>query len=441
MKTVRIGAGAGFSGDRIDPAVDLARHGALDYLVFECLAERTIALAQLEKLTDPSRGFDRLLSARLNAVLPDCVRAGTKIITNMGAANPSGAGKEAVRVARALGLSVKIAVVTGDDVVEKVGGCLLDETGEAVDMLGERLVSAHAYIGVAGIVGALGDGADIVICGRTSDPALYLGPLVHEFGWKMDDWERLGQGTLIGHMLECAAQVSGGYFADPGYKDVPDLANIGYPLVEVSDSGEAIITKLAGTGGRIDRATCTEQLLYEIHNPARYLQPDVIADFSNVDFEEIGPNRVAIGGARGHPSSGQLKVSVGCRDGWIGVGEISYAGPGAKARGDLAARVVRDRLKSAANSIEDIRFDLIGMNALLPQNDDQAEPREVRLRVAARCLTRELAEKVADEVEALYLCGPAGGGGVARSVREVVGIRSTYVPASSVAVSVQILEA
>jgi len=441
MKTVRIGAGAGFSGDRIDPAADLARRGDLDYLVFECLAERTIALAQLEKLNDPSRGFDRLLTARFTAVLPNCVRAGTRIITNMGAANPLRAGTEAVRVARALGLSLKIAVVTGDDVVDRVGGCVLDETGESVDSLGDRLVSAHAYIGVAGIVEALGAGADIVICGRTSDPALYLGPLVHEFGWKMDDWQRLGQGTLIGHMLECAAQVSGGYFADPGYKNVPDLTNIGFPLVEVSESGEAIIAKLEGTGGRIDRATCTEQLLYEIHNPSRYVQPDVVADFSNVDFEEIGPDRVAIRGAKGHPSSGQFKVSVGCRDGWIGVGEISYAGPGAKARGDLAAGIVKDRLKSVANSIDDIRFDLIGMNALLPQNDNQPEPREVRLRIAARCLTREVAEKVADEVEALYLCGPAGGGGVTRSVREVIGIRSAYLPASSVAVSVQILEA
>ncbi|MCE7029646.1 acyclic terpene utilization AtuA family protein [Jiella avicenniae] len=441
MKTVRIGAGAGFGGDRIDPAVALARDGALDYLVFECLAERTIALAQLARVADPSEGYDKLLERRIRAVLPDCLRNGTRIVTNMGAANPWAAAQKVAETAADMGLTgVKVAAVLGDDVLGHVAPYPLDDTGMPAEALGTRLVSANAYIGSAGIVDALQAGAQVVICGRAADPALFLGPLAHEFGWASDDWERLGRGTLVGHLLECAAQITGGYFADPGLKDVPDLANVGYPLAEVGEDGNAVITKLPGTGGQVTLATCTEQLLYEIHDPARYLQPDVVADFSNVDFTEIGPDRVAVSGGAGHPRPETLKVSVGSRDGWIGQGEISYAGPGAVARGRLAADILKERLLPFQNAIAAYRSDLIGVDSILPGDSDAPPPREVRLRCAARCDSREVAETVADEVETLYLCGPAGGGGVTRSLREVIGIRSTFMPRSEVEVSVRIVE-
>lgn len=249
MSIIRIGAGAGFQGNRLAPALDLAERGQLDYLVFECLGERTIASAQQARRKDPSRGYDPLLERRMRAVLPVCAKNGTRIVTNMGAANPVGAAQHTARIARELGLSgLKVAAVTGDDVLDRIGRFVLDETGAPASELGDRLVSANAYVGIDGLVEALAGGADVVICGRASDPTLFLAPLVHEFGWARDDWEKLGRGVLIGHLLECAAQITGGYFADPGVKDVPDLANIGHPLAEVDAEGNATITKLPGTG-------------------------------------------------------------------------------------------------------------------------------------------------------------------------------------------------
>ena len=339
MTILRVGAGAGYSGDRIAPAVELAENGALHYLVFECLAERTIALAQLQRSHDPRLGFDALLAARMKAVLPSCVAHGTTIISNMGAANPIAAGHEVVRVARELGIKkLTVAVVLGDDVTAQLHGkplSLMDSHSTLAALAG-TIISANAYIGVAGIVDALAQGADVVITGRVADPALFLAPLIHEFGWAMDDWAVLGKGTLVGHLLECAGQVTGGYFADPGYRDVPDLARLGFPLAEVSSDGSAIITKVAGSGGCVTVATCASQLLYEIENPAAYLQPDVTADFSNATLTQVGADRVQVRGATGHPRPETLKVTVGYRDGFIGEGQISYAGLGAVARGQLA---------------------------------------------------------------------------------------------------------
>ncbi|MBO6540602.1 MAG: DUF1446 domain-containing protein [Rhizobiaceae bacterium] len=445
MKTVRIGAGAGFSGDRIEPAVELAEKGELDYLVFECLAERTMALAQQARLENPDAGFDPLLERRMRAILPAIGGRKPRIISNMGAANPLGAARRIAEIARELGCApLRIAAVTGDDVLDRISDYKLEDGGSLVGALGERLVSANAYVGVGPIVAALEDGADIVICGRASDTALFLAPLVHEFGWAMDDWQSLGRGTLVGHLLECSAQVSGGYFADPGVKEVPNPAHIGFPLAEISEDGNAVITKLPGTGGCVTRATCAEQLLYEIHDPARYYQPDVIADFSNVMLSEIGPDRVAVSGATGVAASGQLKVSVGYRDGWLGEGQISYAGANCVARGNLALAILEERLAVKGSSVLESRGELIGLNAVSPgvrAISPANEPPEVRARFAARCASREDAERVADEVESLYLCGPAGGGGVTRRVREIIGIASAFVPADRVPLSVQIVVA
>lgn len=439
---VRIGAGAGFQGDRIEPAVDLAERGELDYLVFECLGERTIALAQQARMADPSGGYDPMLERRMRAVLPACVRNGTRIITNMGAANPVAAARKTRAVARELGLAgLKVAAVTGDDVLDRIGGYLLDETGAAAGALGDRLVSANAYTGIAGVVTALDAGADVVICGRASDPTLFLAPLVHEFGWARDDWTRLGRGALVGHLLECAAQITGGYFADPGVKEVPGLAHVGYPLAEVSADGNAVITKLPGTGGRVTRATCTEQLLYEIHNPARYLQPDVVADFSGVTFEEIGPDRVVVSGADGAPATGKLKVSVGYRDGWLGEGQISYAGANCVARGELAIALVRARLAPLAEAIAETRAELIGVNSVWSGGAEEARPAEVRMRYAARCRDLGTARMIGEEVEGLYLTGPAGGGGATRSVREILAIASTLIPLDEVSAQMEMIEA
>ncbi|MET4129771.1 acyclic terpene utilization AtuA family protein [Roseovarius sp. MBR-6] len=441
MSVIRIGTGAGFQGDRLAPAIDLAERGALDYLVFECLGERTIALAQKARIGDPSRGYDPLLERRMRAVLSACARGGTRIVTNMGAANPLAAARKTAEIAKELGLiGLKVAAVTGDDVLDRIGPCVLDETGAPAAALGARLVSANAYIGCGGLVAALEAGADVVICGRASDPALFLAPMVHEFGWARDDWTRLGRGVLVGHLLECAAQITGGYFADPGVKDVPDLAHIGHPLAEVDATGNAVLTKLPGTGGRISRATCIEQLLYEIHDPARYLQPDVVADFSGVTFDETGPDRIAVSGGTGHPATGHLKVSVGYRDGWLGEGQISYAGANCVARGALAIELVQARLSPLGTAIRETRRELIGVNSVWAEGKAVAGAPEVRMRFAARCDSVETARRVSEEVEGLYLAGPAGGGGVSASQREILAIASTLIPAERVKTVVEMKE-
>lgn len=431
--SIRIGAGAGYAGDRIPPAVELARHGQLDYLVFECLAERTIALAQLERRQQPDKGFDPLLAERMRAVLPICLAQGARIISNMGAANPLQAGHEVLRVAKELGLQgVKVAVVQGDDVLKRLLTDGLDlpliDSDAPLSSLQDRLISANAYLGADALLPALQTDAQVILCGRVADPALFLAPLMHHFGWAATDWPQLGQGILVGHLLECAGQITGGYFADPGFKGVPNLARLGFPLAEVQADGSAVITKVNGSGGCITVATCTEQLLYEIENPARYLQPDVVADFSQVRLTPDGADRVRATGANGQQRPDTLKVTVGYHDGYIGEGQMGYAGPGCVARGQLALELVRQRLQDAGLGQLEARYELIGVNSLLPQAQATTEPNEVRLRVAVRSPARQQAQLVANEVEALYTNGPAAGGGATKSVREVVAAAAVLVP-------------
>lgn len=444
MRTIRIGAGAGFAGDRIEPAVELARHGRLDYLVFECLAERTIAIAQQARLTDPSKGYDVLLDQRMSAVLAACRENGTRIVTNMGAANPLAAAERVCDVARRLGLGgLKVAAVTGDDVLEAIRGSDLQllEGGTLAD-LDNRIISANAYIGAVPIVEALAAGADVVVTGRAADPTLFLGPLIHSFGWAADDWNKLGRGVLAGHLLECAGQVTGGYFADPGVKDVAGLAHLGFPIGEVSEDGDLVVTKLEGTGGAVTTATVKEQLLYEIEDPARYLQPDVIADFSQVRVRNAGPDRVAVEGGGGTARTGLLKVSIGYVDGYVGEGQISYAGTGAVERGRLALEIVRERLAITGVPMGEARFDLIGVDALHGAALSQGgAPYEVRVRVAARTEAAAEAIAIGNEVEALYTNGPAGGGGVTKSVRQVVAIASALAPDSVAPTQLSFFEA
>jgi len=444
MKCIKIGAGAGYSGDRIEPAVELAEKGGIDYLIFECLAERTIALAQRAKLADPSAGFDPLLDDRMRAVLPACRRNGIRIVTNMGAANPVAAAERVREVARSLGLGgLRVAAVLGDDVLGVVASAACqDDTGQPISRFGERLLSANAYIGAQPLVDALAQGADVVITGRAADPALVLAPLIHEFGWAMDDWHRLGQGTLVGHLLECGGQITGGYFADPGYKDVEGLARLGFPIGAVYEDGTAVITKVPGSGGQVTLATCKEQVLYEVHDPSAYVTPDVVADFSAVQFEQLGPDRVRVAGATGQPRPENLKVSVGYVDSYIGEGQMSYAGPGALARARLALDIVAERLKITGVQASDVRFDLLGLNAMHGDrlSMDAPEPYEVRIRVAGRTDSLKEAVRIANEVESLYTCGPAGGGGAAKSARDIVAVVSTLLPRDQVQTSVHLQE-
>jgi hypothetical protein len=445
MRTIRIGSGAGYSGDRIEPAVELAEKGEIQYLVFECLGERTVALAQQARMKNPDSGYDPLLEERMLAVLPACAANGIKIVTNMGAANPAAAARKTSEIASSLGLSSrKIAAVTGDDVLDacKNGDLRIMEFEGTIKQLGNRLLSANAYLGAGPIADALARGADVVITGRASDPALFLAPMIHAFGWPMDNWDLLGQGTVAGHLLECAGQITGGYFADPGYKDVRDLARLGFPIGEIAEDGSLVVTKVADSGGAVTARTCKEQLLYEVHDPTRYIQPDVTADFSQVKVEEVGKDRVRVSGGRGTKRPATLKVSVGYVDSYIGEGQISYAGPGALARGRLALEIVRERLKLSAVAASELRFELIGVDSLHGSelSSRASEPYEIRVRVAGRTENLREAVRIGNEVETLYTNGPAAGGGAFKSARDVVAVASVLLPRELAKPSVQFVQ-
>jgi Acyclic terpene utilisation family protein AtuA len=435
---LRIGGGAGFAGDRVDPAVALAKHGKLDYLVLECLAERTIALAHQQRRRSPTRGYGASLDARMSALLPLVDATGCRIVTNLGAANPSAAAKRTAAIAQAQGLSLRVAALLGDDVLDLVR----DGAGEPrlAPAIMARLVSANAYLGARELRAAVATGADVVICGRVTDSALFLAPAAHHFGWAETDWDLQARGIVLGHLLECAGQITGGYYLDADRKAVPDPARLGFPLAEVSRDGGFTVTKLPGSGGAVSVPIVTEQLLYEVGNPAAYLTPDVTADFTAVELEQIGPDRVHVQGARGAPPPDSYKV-VACYDhGFIGEGEISYAGAGAVERARLASEIVRERLSLTGVPCRSLRVDLLGVNALHGDLAPAARPYEVRLRVAADTDDEVAARSVGDEVEALLTNGPAGGGGARGRVRPVLGVAATFLPKALLAGRIRVIE-
>jgi hypothetical protein len=428
--TFRIGTGAGFSADRLGPAVDLARDGALDAMIIECVGERTLAFGHRDRILDPTRGYNAQLEERMLALLPPCAKAGTTIITNMGVANPRAAAERTVAIARELGLSgLKVACIEGDEVSDRLAPYtpLMDDEGTLADMA-MPVVGMNAYLGVDAILPALAAGADVVIGGRLADPSLSLAPLVHRFGWGLEEWERLGAGTLVGHLLECGMQVTGGYFADPGVKDVPNLAACGFPIAEVAADGSAVITKLREAGGCVTLGTVKEQLLYEVHDPARYLTPDVTADFSAVALDGAGHDRVRISGAGGTARPEKLKVTIGFDGGFLGEAGVSYAGANAQRRGQLAADVLAERLRPPAGNDTAMRIDMIGVNSLFATAGVQAmDAEDVRVRVALRSPRRRDAEAMLWEVESLLCCGPAGGGGYRGAIVPSVVTRSALI--------------
>ena len=428
--TFRIGTGAGFAADRLDPAVDLARRGKLDVMVLECLGERTVAFAHRDRMADPRRGYNSLLDRRMRALLPVCHAAGTIVITNMGAANPRAAAERTRDLARELGIfGLKIACIEGDDVGELVPSrqSFMDEAGTLAEV-GRPIVGMNAYLGADAIVPALDAGAELVIGGRLADPSMYLAPLMRHYGWQSSDLAALGAGTLVGHLMECGMQITGGYFADPGVKDVPDLARCGYPIAEVAADGSAVITKLPATGGCVNAATVKEQLLYEVHDPATYLTPDITADFSRVKIKDLGDDRVQVSNAGGRARPEQLKVTVGFDAGVLAEAGVSYAGPSAGARGRLAAAIVEARLKTAHGIKSDIRVDLIGARSLFANaGAARADGEDVRLHVALRTTDRNEAELMLWEVESLLCCGPAGGGGFRGVVTPAIMTKSVLI--------------
>jgi hypothetical protein len=441
---LRIGAGAGFAGDRWEPAVELVDCGDIDVIVFECLAERTIARETLARLRGDGPGYSPKLEDRLRAVLPACAAKGIRIVTNMGAAAPLPAAHAACAIAAELDVrEFSCAVLVGDDVRDQLTvrpELTLLESGEPLETILPRMASANAYLGADAVAEAMASGALVVMTGRVADPSLFVGPMLHAFGWSYNDYEKLAQATAAGHLLECAGQVTGGYFADPGVKDVPALAQLGFPFADVTAAGDVTIGKILNAGGRVDIATCSEQLLYEIDDPAQYITPDCVLDMSAISLAEVAPDRIQVSGARAAPRTPSYKVSVGYFDGYLGEGQLSYGGPGAVARARLAGDIVKERLSMRGFSFDDLRIDLIGLDSLHGPGEGRPEPYEVRLRVAGRSENRAAAEAVGWEVAALYTNGPSGGAGDFSSVREILAVQSVLLERDLVPTGVKVIE-
>lgn len=448
-KRVRIGSGSGWWGDRIEPAALSAEHGALDYLCFETMAEATVSAAQVRARRDPDfPGYDTYLDDRMRAVLPACMRGHTRIVSNQGWIDPTRAAQRVVELLREMGIhGIKVAAVNGS----MIGRRVLDmadaimETGKPLQTLESTLISAEAYMGAEPIVEALRAGARIVITGRVADPSLFLAPLMCEFDWEPTDYARIGAGSAIGHLLECGAQITGGYFSDPGFKDVPTPWNLAFPIAEVGPDGDAVISKVAGTGGAITLQTVKEQMLYEVHDPANYITPDTVVDFTQAKLEQIGEDRVRVTGLIGKPRTSTLKVSIGCQEGFIGEDMVFYAGPGALRRAQLAKRILEERFKQVELIADEVRIDFLGLNAIhgAATPDEAPEPYEIAVRVAARTRTRAEAAKVGREVDGLAVSGVAHTGKRVphqERTREVIGVWSALVPRDQVHAEIQYFE-
>ena len=365
--TLRLGCGSAHGWDNIEAAVALAESGAVDYLVFDNMSEGIGSFKREQAVG--GRAYYQLNELRMPKVIAACAATNTRIITNMGIVDPYGVAQWTKQLCRDLGLPhLRVMAVLGDDVLDlvKARDLSVTETEQPVSALDGCMLSANAYISAAPIVEALRRGADIVVSGRAGDATQFLAPMIYEFGWPGDDWDRMAKGLGIGHLMECGAQITGGYYPDPPYKEAPDLGRVGFPIALVNPDGDAVITKLPGTGGVVNRMTCLEQLLYEIGDPANYKHTDAVVDFTAIQINEIGADQVQIAGIQGHTKPPTSLVAINVQDGYFGVGEISYGGGGACARAELAAQIVTERLKVMGIDTSRLRFDYEGVNSLFP---------------------------------------------------------------------------
>ena len=451
MKTVRLGSGSAYWGDMLEPAVEIAEKGNVDYLCFDHLAELTLAVLQRQRARDPNEGYIHDIVPWMQAVLPYARRRGFKIITNAGGANPQAAAEQVVGIIRRLNLGpMKVAVVTGDDIFPDLGelgqmGVSLAnlDTGETgIDRIRSEIVAANAYVGSEGIVDGLARGADVVVAGRVSDTALYVGPMMFEFGWSYAaaDNDLMGAAITIAHVVECAALATGA--ASNLWRQATDPWRIGYPIAEVSEDGTAVITKIPGSGGVLNAWTVKEHLVYEVGDPSRYMMPDGVADFTSVKVEEVGVERVRISNMTGSNRPENLKVCIGYRDGWIGEGTLVFSWPDAYEKAQRGERIVRERLRSLGVEPLEIAFGYIGVNSLHgPAAPAPTDLDEVGLRVAARCATREDADAIKREATHLWTLGGIGTGYLSPAQpRPVVSLWPTLVPREHVRIRVSILQ-
>ncbi len=422
MKTVRLAAGLGFYGDAWAPVRAAIERGEVQYVCSDHLAELTLAILQKDRERDASAGYARDLLPMMAELWPLAAPRGVRFVLNAGGLNPHGAREALVQLFRQKGWRARIAVVSGDAVLERLddlqraGEALAHlDTGAPIDSVRAQLVFANVYLGAWPVAQALAQGADIVITGRVADAALFLAPLLHEFGWGPHDLDRLAQGVVAGHLLECSGQGAGGNFGSAGaWQQIPDLAHIGYPIAEVAEDGSLLITKAPGTGGRVDFHTVRQQLLYEVHNPQRYFTPDVVLDMGALRLKEDGPDRVRVHGARGHAAPEHLKLVAGYRQGWMGQAVIGLSWPDAMAKAQRVAEIVQAQLREKQWPVDEVSVEYLGQNAFLgphatPHDEDAVN--EVWLRMAIRTPERRVADGFGRLFPWLALSGPPYMGG------------------------------
>lgn len=452
--TVRLGGGQGFYGDTPKAVEGLLAEG-VDYLCLEALAELTLAILQKDRARDETLGYTRDLPRYLGAALPAVLDGRTKVITNAGGINPVAAAHAAKETAKRLGVSgLRIATVLGDDLMTRLdpvraatASALANmETGEPFDALPAPPLFASAYLGAFPIADALAQGADIVITGRVADAALFLGPLIHEHGWARDDWDRLAAGVLVGHLLECSGQVAGGNFSGEWWT-IPEPWKLPYPIAEVEADGTAVITKPRESGGRVDVDTVRHQLLYEVHDPAAYLAPDVVADFASATFTDLGSDRVQVTGVRGRPATDTYKTLLAYHAGWSGETRIAFSWPDAREKARATAAILAKRVEMAGLEVRAWHFEEWGVNALggptVPPLPDGVEPPEVVLRAAWQCGDERTAASVGRELVPLALSAPPAGltgmgRGMAGGTTELLGLWPTLVDKALVDPSVTV---
>jgi hypothetical protein len=411
--SIRIASGQGFWGDLQSAPLSQVSRGPIDYLVMDYLAEVTMSILQKQKMRDPNLGYAKDLVEVCDEILPYLVERNITLITNGGGVNPEAARDRIFEVARAKGITgLKIGVVLGDNILPRIdeliaGGHLMRhmETGEPMATVRDRLLSANVYTGAAPVVEALRQGAQIIICGRTTDTGLTLAPMIHEFGWSMDDWDKLAAGTVAGHINECGAQASGGNFLGD-WRNVPDLTDVGFPIIEAYPDGSFIVTKHTGTGGAVTRETVSEQLLYEIGDPAEYITPDCVADFTSINLEDLGNDRVRVHGITGRPATPFFKVSASYLDGFVAFGSLTYSAPEALDKAKAADRILRGRLERLGLRFDEVRTEFVGMNACHGPLAKPIEPNEVMMRIGVRGRDKKAVERFGKELAPLILTGP-----------------------------------
>ena len=442
---IRIANGQGFWGDWLEAPVRLVEQGPIDYLTLDYLAEVTMSILEKQRQADPSLGYARDFPPLIGRIAKTMLERNVRVIANAGGVNPI-ACAQAVRKA-APGL--KVAIVLGDDVTSRIDEFLARgypmsnlDTGQPLAAIRDRILSANAYTGAFPLAEALATGAHVVLAGRAADPALALAPMIHEFGWRATDWDKLASGSVAGHIIECSTQTTGGN-CQVDWQKIPDLANIGYPIVEAEPDGTFVVTKHPGTGGRVHSDIVKEQLLYELGDPQNFIAPDCIADFTTIHLDDIGPDRVRVSGVHGRERPANLKLSISYANGWKAIGTLVYSWPRALEKARAADRIVRTRLESLGLHFDEIYTEFLGANACHgPTAHTCPDPSEVQLRIGVRGRDRKAVDRFTRELIPLVLGGPPGATGYGDGrpqVREIVAYWPALIPREEIRQSIEVL--